>query len=61
MPEIGKEFKIEKGNKNYIHSTVKDLLPQEMVVMAEKITKTPGNQTPLTQALLAYNESPLLR
>lgn len=30
-----------------------------MVIMAEKISKTP--QTPLTQALLAYNESPLLR
>ena len=30
-----------------------------MVIMAEKISKTP--QTPMTQALLAYNESPLLR
>ena len=27
MPDMGKEFKTEKGNKNYIHSAVKELLP----------------------------------
>ena len=42
-----------------MNSSVKDLLPHNMVVMAER---TPGgSQTPFTQALLAYNESPLLR
>jgi hypothetical protein len=52
--DTGKEYKVDLG-MSYLNSSVKELLPQNMVVMAEKITRTPGGQTPLTQALLAYN------
>lgn len=38
---------------------MKDLLSKNLVTMAEK-NKTP-QQTPFTQALMAYNESPLLK
>lgn len=56
--EILEKGKTEK-TKNYINNPVKQLLSHNVVAMAENITMTPGSQTPFTQQLRAYNESPL--
>jgi hypothetical protein len=48
------------SKKNLISSPVKDLLPKNIVVLGDRTNKTPIH-TPLTLALQAYHESPLLK
>lgn len=46
---------------NIINSPVKDLLPRNIVALGDRTNKTTPLQTPLTLALQAYHESPLLK
>lgn len=59
MYEILDYFR-SSNRKNLISSPVKDLLPRNVVALGDRTNKSPL-QTPMTLALQAYHESPLLK